>query len=71
MFSKNEIFLNRGFKGKKLQAIRGACEIFFKKRSGFLSGNNVLWCSVTGPPGALLFDVKPEISLKESLELLF
>ena len=27
--------------------------------------------SVTGPPGALLFDVKPEIALKESLELLF
>ena len=26
---------------------------------------------VTGPPGALLFDVKPEIALKESLELLF
>ena len=27
--------------------------------------------NVTGPPGALLFDVKPEITLKESLELLF
>ena len=27
--------------------------------------------TVTGPPGALLFDVKPEIALKESLELLF
>ena len=26
---------------------------------------------VTGPPGALLFDVKPEIALKESLELQF
>ena len=23
--------------------------------------------NVTGPPGALLFDVKPEIALKESL----
>ena len=27
--------------------------------------------NVTGPPGALLFDVKPEIALKESLELQF
>ena len=27
--------------------------------------------NVTGPAGALLFDVKPEIALKESLELLF
>ena len=27
--------------------------------------------NVTGPPGALLFDVKPEIALKESLKLLF
>ena len=27
--------------------------------------------TVTGPPGALLFDVKPEIALKESLELQF
>ena len=27
--------------------------------------------SVTGPPGALLFDVKPDITLKESLELQF
>ena len=27
--------------------------------------------NVTGPPGALLFDVKPEIVLKESLELQF
>ena len=27
--------------------------------------------NVTGPTGALLFDVKPEIALKESLELLF
>ena len=26
---------------------------------------------VTGPLGALLFDVKPEIALKESLELQF
>ena len=26
---------------------------------------------VTGPPGALLFVVKPEIALKESLELQF
>ena len=26
---------------------------------------------VTGPSGALLFDVKPEITLKESLELQF
>ena len=26
---------------------------------------------VTGPPGVLLFDVKPEIALKESLELQF
>ena len=26
---------------------------------------------VTGPPGALLFNVNPEIALKESLELLF
>ena len=25
--------------------------------------------NVTGPPGALLFDVKPEIALKKSLEL--
>ena len=25
--------------------------------------------NVTGPPGALLFNVKPEIALKESLEL--
>ena len=28
-------------------------------------------CNVTGPPGALLFNVKPEIALKESLELQF
>ena len=27
--------------------------------------------NVTGPPGALLFGVKPEIALKESLELQF
>ena len=27
--------------------------------------------NVTGPPGALMFDVKPEIALKESLELQF
>ena len=29
--------------------------------------SNKISLSVTGPPGALLFDVKPEIGLKESL----
>ena len=47
MFSENEIFLNRGFKRKKNYKQSWVLVRFFlKKRSGFLSGNNVLWFSL-------------------------
>ena len=45
------------------------CETIIKNK--FAICNFSLCSTVTGPPGALLFDVKPEIALKESLELLF
>ena len=37
----------------------------------FINKKNQRRCNVTGPPGALVFNVKPEIALKESLELQF
>ena len=55
---------------KKIVVLKkGMCQM--SKIASLVGFRSTFWIHVIGPPGALLFDVKPDIALKESLELQF